>query len=123
MSLVARHLESSGIPTVIIGSGRDIVEHAGVARFLFVDFPLGNPCGKPYDVDMQRHIADQALDLLERAYAPRTTVQSDVVWGDDSWRTNYMRVDDSNRAELAAAGAARREQQRAAKQTGLARSS
>ncbi|MEZ5231807.1 MAG: hypothetical protein R2749_03740 [Acidimicrobiales bacterium] len=48
MSLVARHLEANGIPTVIVGSARDIVEQAGVARFLFVDFPLGNPMGKPY---------------------------------------------------------------------------
>ena len=41
MSLVARHLESSGISTVVIGSARDIVEECGVPRFLFVDFPLG----------------------------------------------------------------------------------
>ena len=66
MSLVARHLEEAGIPTVIIGSGRDIVEECGVPRFLFVDFPLGNPCGKPWDRDMQHAITGAALDLLEQ---------------------------------------------------------
>ena len=65
MSLVARHLESIGIPTVVIGSARDIVEQCGVARFLFTDFPLGNPCGKPGDVKMQTAIVGMALDLLE----------------------------------------------------------
>ena len=65
MSLVSRHLEENGIPTVIIGAARDIVEHCGVARFLFTDFPLGNPCGEPEKVDMQRAIFTGALDLLE----------------------------------------------------------
>jgi len=50
VSLVSRHLEANGISTVVIGSARDIVEECGVARFVFSDFPLGNPCGKPYDV-------------------------------------------------------------------------
>jgi len=118
VSLVARHLEQAGIPTVVIGSARDIVEECGVPRFLFVDFPLGNPCGKPYDTAMQDAIAGAALDLLERAWAPRTTVQRPEIWNpadDLSWRTRFMRVDDGNRAELAAAGAARRREQEAAR--------
>ena len=49
-SLVARHLEANGIPTVVMGCAKDIVEHAAVPRFLFSDFPLGNSAGKPHDV-------------------------------------------------------------------------
>jgi len=64
VSLVARHLEANGIPTVIIGSARDVVEYCGVPRFLFTDFPLGNPCGHPWDQQMQEKIVRQALDLL-----------------------------------------------------------
>ncbi len=119
MSLVARHLEAHGIPTVVIGSARDIVEECGVARFLFVDFPLGNPCGKPWDQPMQDAIAAAALDLLEKAWAPRTTVQRPEIWdaSDDlSWRANFMRVDDSNRAALARAGEERRRAQAAVRQ-------
>ena len=67
---------------MIIGSGRDIVEQAAVPRFLFVDFPLGNPTGKPGDMDMQRTIVGMGLDLLERAYAPQTTVQAPFVWSE-----------------------------------------
>lgn len=101
MSLVARHLEANGIPTVVIGSARDIVEQCGVARFLFVDFPLGNPCGVPYDADMQRAIVGMALDLLDSARFPRTTVQAPFTWpGGDGWRQNYMRVDATNREVL-----------------------
>ena len=87
VSLVSRHLEASGIPTVVIGAARDIVEECGVARFLFSDFPLGNPCGKPYDVAMQRTIIGMALDLLESARLPRTTVQTPFQWSDDeTWK-------------------------------------
>ncbi len=94
MSLVSRHLEANGIATVVLGSARDVVEQCGVARFVFTDFPLGNPCGKPYDVAMQRAIVGLALDLLEHAVAPRTTVQSPFVWSSDSsWRDEFMRVD------------------------------
>jgi len=39
VSLVARYLEANGLPTVIVGSALDIVEHCGVPRFLFTDFP------------------------------------------------------------------------------------
>ncbi len=113
MSLAARHIEEAGIPTVVIGSGRDIVEECGVARFLFVDFPLGNPCGKPHDVDMQRSIVGLALDLLEKAFVPRTTVQAPLVWdeADDDWRLRFMHVGDDNRADLAAEGAERQRRQ------------
>ena len=104
MSLVSRHLEQNGIPTIILGSARDIVEQCGVARFLFTDFPLGNPCGRPYNVPMQRAIAGMGLDALEAARFPRTTVQTPFRWGDDAWRRNYMRVDEETRPRLEAIG-------------------
>ncbi|MGH0033143.1 MAG: hypothetical protein ACQGVC_25410 [Myxococcota bacterium] len=109
MSLVARHLEANGLPTVVVGSARDIVEECGVARFVFSDFPLGNPCGVPYDREMQRAIVGIALDLLENATLPRTTVQTPFAWpGDESWKDAYARVDDSNREKLRRLGEARR---------------
>lgn len=110
MSLVARVLETAGMPTVVVGSARDIVEECGVSRFLFNDFPLGNPCGVPYDTGMQREIAGHALDLFESARLPRTTVQTPFVWNetDEDWKARYARVDDSNREALRRQGAARK---------------
>ncbi|MGH2584147.1 MAG: hypothetical protein ACRDJE_04475 [Dehalococcoidia bacterium] len=91
MSLVARHLEANGIPTVVVGCARDIVEHCGVPRFVFSDFPLGNPCGRPFDVAMQHEILQIALDTLESARHPRTTVQTPFVWDPDhSWKERYL---------------------------------
>ena len=117
VSLVSRHLEANGIPTVVIGSARDIVEECGVARFLFSDFPLGNPCGKPYDLAMQRAIVAMALDLLESARLPRTTVQTPLRWSDDeTWKQNYARVDAERSEALRRAGERRRAQQSAGKE-------
>ena len=94
MSLTARYLEENGVPAVIMGCARDIVEHVGVARFLFSDFPLGNSCGKPGDVESQRRVVAMALDLLEGATAPRTTVQSPFRWTEDpSWKDDFYRLD------------------------------
>jgi hypothetical protein len=108
VSLTARHLEESGLPCVIIGSARDIVEECGIARFVFTDFPLGNPCGKPWDVEMQRSIVGTALNLLDRAWMPRTTVQTPFHWEDDKWRDAFFCVDHNNRETLARAGEERR---------------
>jgi hypothetical protein len=111
VSLVARHLEANGVPTAVVGCARDIVEECGVARFVFTDFPLGNPCGKPWDADMQRSIVGTALDLLDRAWVPRTTVQTQFRWGSDAWRDAFMRVDAGNREALAREGEERRRRQ------------
>ena len=111
MCLVGRHLEENGIPVIVLGSARDIVEECGISRFLFTDFPLGNPCGSPGNVAMQQAIVGMALDLLEKAWAPRTTVQTPFRWPDENWRTNFMRVDDGNREALAHAGEERRKMQ------------
>ena len=110
MSLVARHLEANGIPTVIVGSARDIVEHCGVPRFVFSDFPLGNPCGHPWDRDMQRATVRLALEVLATATGPRTTVRSPFAWKaeDPLWRDRYNRVRPEDRERLLALGDARR---------------
>ena len=91
MSLAARHLEEHGIPTVIMGCAKDIVEHCGVPRFLFSDFPLGNSAGRPFDAGFQVQTLELALRVLEQAPAARTTVQSPLRWSADaSWKRDYL---------------------------------
>lgn len=109
MSLIARYLEAAGIPTVIIGSGRDIVEHCSVPRFVFCDFPLGNPCGHPWRPDMQTEIVRLALSLLETATEPAMTVRAPFEWKDDpDWRARYNRIRLEDRQRLLAIGDKRR---------------
>ena len=94
MSLVARHLEAHGIPTVIMGCAKDIVEYCGVPRFLFSDFPLGNAAGRPFDVESQALTLELALRVLETAPVARTTVQSPLRWREDaSWKLDFSNLD------------------------------
>jgi crotonobetainyl-CoA:carnitine CoA-transferase CaiB-like acyl-CoA transferase len=71
VSLAARLLEANGIPTVIMGCAKDIVEHCGVPRFLFSDFPLGNSAGRPHDVESQTLTLELALRVYQRTHTGR----------------------------------------------------
>ena len=76
-----------------MGCAKDIVEHVGVPRFLFSDFPLGNPAGRPHDAASREFTLDLALRALETAPAPRTTVQSPLRWSaDPSWKLDFSNI-------------------------------
>jgi hypothetical protein len=93
VSLAARHLEANGIPTVIMGCAKDIVEYVGVPRFLFSDFPLGNPAGRPHDRQSQEFTLELSLRVLEAAPGPRTSVQSPLRWSaDPAWKLDFSNI-------------------------------
>ena len=117
VSLVARHLEAAGIPTVVLGCAKDIVEFCGVPRLCFSDFPLGNSAGKPHDPASQAATLELALQVLEASPGPRTTVQSPQRWGEDaSWKLDYSNVEQMAPAELERQRAEFERQKQAAKQ-------
>jgi hypothetical protein len=102
MSLAARMLEESGIATVVMGCAKDIVEHVGVPRLLFSDFPLGNAAGRPNDVESQALTLELALELLESARAPRTTMQSPLSWSaSPDWKLDYSNIERLTPDEIA----------------------
>lgn len=102
VSLAARTLESAGIPTLVMGCAKDIVEGVGVPRFLFSDFPLGNPAGKPNDKASQWSTLVLALKVLEQAPGARTTVQNPIRWNADGlWKLDYSNVDQLSAEEIA----------------------
>ena len=84
-----------------MGCAKDIVERVGVPRFLFSDLPLGNAAGRPGDPASQAFTMELALDLLESAVAPRTTVQSPLRWSDDpDWKLDFSNVDRLSEEEI-----------------------
>jgi len=101
VSLAARTLEEAGIASVILGCAKDIVEHVGVPRLLFNDFPLGNAAGIPGNSISQKGIIDAALELIATAKKPRTTVQSRYEWPDSSnWKYDYSNPDKLSEEEI-----------------------
>ena len=102
VSLAARHLEANGISTVIMACAKDIVEHVGVPRVLFSDFPLGNAAGRPHDPESQAFTLELALRVLESAPAARTTVQSPLRWSESSdWKGDYSNIERVSPQEVA----------------------
>ena len=85
-----------------MGCARDIVEHAGVPRFYFSNFPLGHSAGKPFDRQSQRDTLDGALAMFDAAAAPRTTVVSEQSWAeDDTWEKDFWNIDSLDAETLA----------------------
>jgi D-proline reductase (dithiol) PrdB len=102
VSLAARQLEDTGIATVVMGCAKDIVEYVGVPRLLFSDFPLGNAAGRPHDPESQAITLELALRLFEGAPAPRTTVQSPLLWSEwPDWKLDYSNIERLTPEEIA----------------------
>ena len=89
MCLVARHLEESGVATVVFSNARDITVNACVPRLVFTNYPLGNPCGRPFDTNNQREVLNAGLDLLEHATRPGGIADTPHVW---SQSRDWMRL-------------------------------
>jgi D-proline reductase (dithiol) PrdB len=65
VGLIARAIETAGIPTVSISITKDLTESVGVPRAVFVKWPLGHPLGEPQNAAQQRTLIFDALSLLE----------------------------------------------------------
>jgi hypothetical protein len=70
VSLVARHLEANGIPTLCVGSALDILAAGRPPRAVFVDYPLGHSAGKACDAADQDGIVLAALRGFETFTTP-----------------------------------------------------
>ena len=91
MSLVARVLEAGGISTVTYTNARDIAASAGNPRQIFLNYPLGNPAGRPHDPENQRSVLAEGLKLLENADRPGIIIDLPYVWSDSrEWIAKFM---------------------------------
>jgi len=93
VSLVARHLEANGIPTLCLGSALDIFQSARPPRAVFVDYPLGHSAGRPFDAADQRAILRAALDAFATLSSPGEIRVLPNRWDtDESWRDDAGRT-------------------------------
>ena len=83
MGLVARVVEEVGIPTVVVSTGRDLSAQVKAPRTVFVNFPMGNPFGRPFDTTQQRAILLDVLHALERVQEGGTLIDLPYEWGED----------------------------------------
>jgi hypothetical protein len=82
VGLVARVIEEAGIPTVVVSTGRDLSAQVKPPRTVFVNFPMGNPFGRPGDRDMQRAILRDALGALATMASGGALSDLPYEWGE-----------------------------------------
>ena len=93
VGLIARAVETAGIPTISMTSALDVTQTVKPPRSVFVNFPLGHQTGKPHQPELQRSIVLDALRALETMTIPGTIVTLPYVWDekDDSWEDKDYR--------------------------------
>ena len=91
MGLIARHLEASGLPTLCFSAAYSITQAVNPPRSVFLDFPLGQTCGRP-DNDVERlTIMRAALRLVEKL-GPSEIATLPFNYGEsDDWKDSVMR--------------------------------
>mgnify|MGYP000078841311 CR=1 FL=1 len=98
MSLLARHFESLGIPTLILGSALDILEAGQPPRAQFLNFPLGFESGPFKDKATQLKVVREGLSGFESIIQPGIHPLDftwDAGWEMISQRENSDASDDS----------------------------
>ena len=73
-------MEEAGISTVCLVMRREVAENVLPPRALFVPFPMGAPMGPPGEVETQRGLLREMLEVLEGATDPGTIVDSPRLW-------------------------------------------
>ena len=86
VSLVARHLEANGIPTVCLGAAQDILLAGHPPRAVFVDYPLGHSAGRAFDRADQMAVVAGALEAFTQLERPGQLLTLPNRWPDDDWR-------------------------------------
>jgi hypothetical protein len=91
VGLVARVLEREGLTTVSLTSAIDITERVRPPRAAFLNVPLGNATGQPYDAAGQRQVLRRVLALAETAREPGAIVELPERWPDAGWEAETIR--------------------------------
>jgi hypothetical protein len=95
VGLIAREVETAGIPTLCMTSAIDITHAVNPPRAVFLDYPLGHTAGKPGDAANQRAIMIDALEAFERIAKPGEIVRLPYRWDSEEWKRNAMMEGDS----------------------------
>lgn len=92
--LVARHFEENGLPTLILGSGLDILEAGKPPRARFVNYPLGFESGRFKDKQNQFDVVARALSGFDSMTDP------DIEPMDFEWVAGWDMVHEREKGKL-----------------------
>ena len=73
-------MEREGLATVSVSIVKEITLALRPPRAVFVPWPLGHPFGKVENLEQQRAVLYDMIELLESADAPGTLIERDHPW-------------------------------------------
>ena len=75
------------MPTIVIGTVRDIMQQARAPRSVLVDFPVGRTFGRPHNAGKHQQVLAAALAQLQAFTEPGRIRELPFQWseGDRSW--------------------------------------
>lgn len=91
--LIARHFEAKGLPTLILGSGLDIMESGRPPRAAFLDYPLGFEAGRFKDRENQLTVVREALAGFD------TLTEPGIVHLDHEWPAGWVMMNERDRSK------------------------
>jgi D-proline reductase (dithiol) PrdB len=80
VGLVARVIETAGIPTVVVNLMPAYQPTVGMPRVAAIAHPFGRPFGAVGDADTQRAVVRAALHVLEAATVPGAVATLPFQW-------------------------------------------
>ena len=91
MGLIARAIESAGVPTLSLTSALSITRSVNPPRAAFLDYPLGHTAGPAFDRVLQRQILLDALAGFQTIQKPGGLIDLGYAWSeDDAWKDSVM---------------------------------
>jgi hypothetical protein len=94
--LIARQLEAAGLPTLILGSGLDILQAGNPPRAKFLNYPLGFEAGQPFNEDNQLAVLTAAVSGFD------DMVESTIETLDFSWDSGWKMIADRDKRSAGA---------------------
>lgn len=78
--MLARVIESLGIPTVTVTMMPDLAQKFRLPRIVGVEFPFGHSFGTPHNDDLMLKVSRAALQALDEAGEPGYRLDVDTPW-------------------------------------------
>ncbi|MBI2918200.1 MAG: hypothetical protein HYY01_09410 [Chloroflexi bacterium] len=75
-------MEAAGIPTVFLSGCREVAEATRPPRTVFVRYPLGRVCGRPFNVEEQRAILGRTLEAARQMERSGEILELPIVWSE-----------------------------------------
>jgi hypothetical protein len=78
--VLARVIESAGIPTVTVTMMPDLAAKFRLSRIVGVEFPFGHSFGTPHNDELMRTVANACVQALDEAGAAGYRLDVDAKW-------------------------------------------